>query len=257
MPESAKETCRNWFFKIASIRELIPRFYVEAAILRCYSFLTTDQYSEALTRLASMIRGIGDPLVAAYARCYLCRVGMLVAPNIRDHLTICYEDLVSTFASQAGADTVQNSLAVQGVDMSRYVVLYAPALDWVLQCVAHGADESLLDAVLSRCTTMPVGGAMLLNSVMSSFRPGFVAARALELARMIRDMEDTGFPRHLLYRSLGLCVVVADPPEDQRLVLLNEVWSSFSSCELNFFLSFFFNGCLWNAYEELSHPVLH
>lgn len=35
------------------------------------------EYSKALIRLTKMIRGIGDPLVAAYARCYLCRVSNL------------------------------------------------------------------------------------------------------------------------------------------------------------------------------------
>ena len=36
--------------------------------------LLYSEYNQALQRLAVMTRGIGDPLVSIYARCYLCRV---------------------------------------------------------------------------------------------------------------------------------------------------------------------------------------
>lgn len=32
--------------------------------------------------------------------------------------------------------------------------------------------------------------------------------------------------QHVLQQSLGRCLVVADPPEDQKLAVLNEVWKS-------------------------------
>uniref|UniRef100_A0A672TL65 VPS35 endosomal protein-sorting factor-like n=1 Tax=Strigops habroptila TaxID=2489341 RepID=A0A672TL65_STRHB len=153
--DTAKETCLNWFFKIASIRELIPRFYVEAAILKCNKFLSKMGISECLPRLTSMIRGIGDPLVAVYARAYLCRV--------------------------------------------------------------------LLTEMMERCKNLG-NNALLLNSIMSAFRAEFIAARSMDFIGMIKECDESGFPKHLLFRSLGLNLALADPPESDRLQILNEAW---------------------------------
>ena len=44
-----------------------------------------------------MTRGIGDPLVALYSRCYLCRVGIEVAPTVKDHLMPCFDDFLFSY----------------------------------------------------------------------------------------------------------------------------------------------------------------
>ncbi|XP_077490535.1 VPS35 endosomal protein-sorting factor-like [Amblyomma americanum] len=222
VPESAKETCRNWFFKIASVRELIPRFYVETAILRCCSFLTRREYSSVLLRLTGAICGIGDPLVAAYARCYLCRVGMSVAPEAHEHVLENFWHFLLTYP-QLERPVVQQLLRQQKLDLSTYLTLYCPALDWILQCVAHGASEDLLDQVLARCKAQ-CNSALLLNSIMTAFRPEFVANRALEFVGLMRDCDDASFPKHVLLRTLGLCLVLADPPEEQRRQVLSQAW---------------------------------
>lgn len=91
----ARETCENWFYKIASIPELLPRLYVEVAILKCYRFLPIALES-TLQRLSQIVRGIGDPLVNMYLRCYLCHVGMQVTVE-RDYMATILNDMLFTY----------------------------------------------------------------------------------------------------------------------------------------------------------------
>ncbi|XP_065065630.1 VPS35 endosomal protein-sorting factor-like isoform X3 [Rhopilema esculentum] len=221
VPESAKETCRNWFYKVASIRELIPRLYVEMAILKCYNFLTKGEYYRALTRLVRQIRGIGNPLVACYARAYLCRVGMNVAPKVKDHQKPCVFDFLFSYGQMTDV-SVQNSLAKQGIEMPKYLQLYAPAVEWILQCISFKASEEVLAEILENCKSCH--STMVLNSVMSSFDPAFISKRAMEISALIKECDDFGLPKSQLYKTLGNSVTVADPPESDRLSLLNEVW---------------------------------
>ena len=99
--ESARETCRNWFYKIASVRELIPRFYVETAILKVYGFLIDKnvveiEFEKALKRLTKTIRGIGDPLVSVYARAYLCRIVVQIAPKSKNIFQENFNDFLQS-----------------------------------------------------------------------------------------------------------------------------------------------------------------
>lgn len=223
VPESAKETCRNWFYKIASIRELVPRLYVEMAILKSYSFLTSSEFSQALLRLTRMIRGIGDPLVAVYAHCYLCRVGMAVTTGDRAYIKENFYDFLASY-NQLFSPSVRAELNRQKVDLSTYLTLYTPALDWILQGVAANAPEKLLVEILTRCKEKCNNSALLLNTIMAAFKPSYIAARALQFIELVSACDEEGFPQYLLFRTLGLCLALADPPAEHRLQVLNDVW---------------------------------
>ncbi|ETN59685.1 esophageal cancer associated protein [Anopheles darlingi] len=226
VPETAKETCQNWFYKIASIRELLPRLYVEIAILKCYSFLARDEFSEALRRLTKMIRGIGDPLVAIYARCYLCRVGMgltLDRTYIRENL----DDVLVVYHTIFNGG-IRSEIARHRITLNVYISLYLPALDWILQGVTILTTDSQLDEILQRCTEKK-NPALLLQSAMQSFRSDFIAGRACQLVQIIASTSEEGLSRAQLLRLLGSILSHTPPPTEQRAAVLTNAWKTIST----------------------------
>ncbi|KAM4765293.1 VPS35 endosomal protein-sorting factor-like isoform 3-T3 [Cyanocitta cristata] len=152
----------------------------------------------------------------------LCQVGMEVAPQLKESLNKNFFDFLLTF-KQIHGDMVQNQLVVQCVEIPLYLTLYSPAIDWILQCIAYHAPDVLLTEMMERCKKLG-NNALLLNSVMSAFRAEFIAARSMDFIGMIKECDESGFPKHLLFRSLGLNLALADPPENDRLQILNEAW---------------------------------
>lgn len=149
--EAAKETCRNWFYKTACIRELLPRLYIECAFVRCYRFLADGQAAAVLTRLAGITRGVGDPLVAAYARAYLARQAVslrvpdaqlrpLMMALLVDQLAHL-QDFRSRPAHYHGTYLAKRAGGGGALSDAEYVHLQSPAIDWILRVLARPPCE--------------------------------------------------------------------------------------------------------------------
>jgi hypothetical protein len=255
--EDAKEVCRNWFYKVASIRELIGRIAVEMSILGCNKFLVDDQDGKIerdILRIARTIRGIGDPLVANYCRLYLARKGYELLPHDeferaskreREYLTLLYDDMINSINRQCLAplplsgdkqqllisDRIDYDAQYQITQKGQYLELFSPCVEWITECIGNGAGEEVFHRLIDKYERLGGKQSMILNAIISSFEPHIVSNSASLLIVFIKECDDSTTPRHILFRSLGEKFCACPPPEESKLELLNEIWKHITKIE--------------------------
>jgi hypothetical protein len=147
MPAIAKEICRNWFYKIACIREVLPRIYIEVALFKCYRFLTDTDFLPILSRLGSIVRGLGDPMVSLYLRTYLVVVSHAVVPNETTFAQSMLEDVLVTL-SVVQEPYMIKELARCNLPSSTYYHLLSPGVEWIVRTVGRSASREVFQTML-------------------------------------------------------------------------------------------------------------
>eukprot|EP00903_Cladosiphon_okamuranus_P009715 g9240.t1 len=236
----ARETCRNWFYKTACIRELLPRILIEAALLPCYRFLATeDEFGQILGRLSTLVRGVGDPMVAVYCRCFIAAAGAKIAPRETAHAVASLQDyLFSLQEVQHGK--LDLYLRTSRLGKAEYLHLQAPAVDWLLGIVGPGAPRDVFTTILTHYRNH-CGSLEMLRLIVKHFGPEHYAPFALEMAVLIKKGHGVSTRctaaevMGLLGRKLGGggSALIAGA---EAIPLLNEAWQEIAPAPLDVYM---------------------
>lgn len=231
----AKEMCRNWFYKTACIRELLPRLMIELALLPCYRYLSDDEFPSIMARLSSIARGVADPLTALYVRAYLAHVGVTVGVNATAYLPTSLQDYLFTmhaYKRHEGPSGLTAKLAKADMTEADYLHLHAPAVHWLLavlaaECASEGPGEAagraVFQVVLSAYREHS-NSSMFLAGVLDAFPAAYYSGACTAMAALIKQAEPSRTSTAELFGVLGRQLLASPPPAAQRLPLLNVAW---------------------------------
>ncbi|XP_041977669.1 VPS35 endosomal protein-sorting factor-like isoform X2 [Aricia agestis] len=191
VPEAAKETCQNWMFKMASIRELLPRLYMEMSLLKCYVFTSRGEIKPAIDRITIMIRGIGNPLVAVYLRVYLCNVSAkLVGKDSEEYFAKNFKEFIDDY-QQIFSTNMSKKFGTQLLTPDQYLSLYIPAVEWLLYGTLNSNNNKakLLDELLQQCNSIE-NNELLLFCVLSTFDSPNIIEKSSQILEIIKKSAD-------------------------------------------------------------------
>ncbi|ESW14309.1 hypothetical protein PHAVU_008G270200 [Phaseolus vulgaris] len=204
----AKETCYNWFSKIGAVQELLPRIYLELAILPCWRFLL-DQPLDSLQRLVMMTRGLGDPVASAYCRLYMAHCAQKLPSHDIGYLVTCVNDIRVILIQILSAN--ERSHKNVKLNIKLQVSLMEPTIEYIMKCVFNGLTQTQVNEVLSELGLMKnqqeLGSvscvSIILHHLLKELPIEVVNSNVVHILHLIEFSKDNSFGQHMNYRLLG------------------------------------------------------
>ncbi|KAJ6423811.1 hypothetical protein OIU84_024728 [Salix udensis] len=205
----AKETCNNWFCKVGSIRELLPRIYLELAIFPCWRFLL-DKPQDSLQRLVMMARGVVDPLASTYCRLYMAHCARKLPLSDIGHLVTCVNDTKILLMRHLSAREDGHFS-----DKKRVLVsLMEPSIEYIMKCIFENTSQSqrqvdsvLLELGLGRNQEDLYGSSpcvsLVLHHLLKELPTEVIRSNFVGILHLIECSQDHYFDQCLNYRLLG------------------------------------------------------
>lgn len=100
---------------------------------------------------------------------------------------------------------------------------------WLVVKRKRISNSTLSKKLTKNLVTFACYSGLLLNSIMASFKPNYIAHRAVQFVSIISNSATEGITKAQLFRSLGMCLSQCPPPSDQKLSVLNGSWKTIST----------------------------
>lgn len=117
-----------------------------------------------------------------------------------------------------------------------------------MHCLVVQSTDAVLDDFLTKCqdkknklvsldfpslylvlNTRIYFSGLLLQSLLSSYKPHFIAIRGNKFVHILSNSNHDGVTRGQLFRLLGLSLCKQSPPDDQHLSVLNGAWKTITT----------------------------
>jgi hypothetical protein len=213
--EQAQETASNWHSKVCSVRELVPRLLLEAALHGAPHWPATGPATP--DRLGRAVRGLGDPLLAAYTGALLLRLqaqsGRIRPAAARDaHLEL---------AVVLGALREDRPSTTDKILFPDYLQLLWPAVSWTVLLLVRTQPEAALVRLIKE-NEMTGNHELALRAFLLHL-PGELVAQhaALLLERALAPG-----PHPALLAALGGAMLRAGPAAPRPLEALTQAWAA-------------------------------